>query len=106
ALTPVLAAGLIQTFRAKGLVPDEVASTPQFLSAAALAAAITVLAATRFGFPVSTTHALTGGLVGAGVIAAGDRLDLTVLQRGFLAPLLISPILALLLVLVLYPLAR
>lgn len=105
-LTPVLAAGLIQTFRAKGLVPDEIATTPQFLAAAALAAAITVLAATRFGFPVSTTHALTGGLIGAGVIAAGDRIDLSVLQRGFLAPLLVSPVLALAVVVVVYPLAR
>src|SRR5690242_3095747 len=46
ALTPVLAAGLIQTFRAKGLVPDEIATAPHFLGAAAFAAAATVLAAT------------------------------------------------------------
>jgi PiT family inorganic phosphate transporter len=105
-LTPVLAAGLIQTFRAKGLVPDDIAATPEFLGAAALAAALTVLAATRFGFPVSTTHALTGGLVGAGVIAAGDRIDLTVLQRGFLLPLLISPVVALAVILIAYPTAR
>lgn len=106
ALTPLLAAGLIQTFRAKGLVPDELAASPQFLCAVSLAAAITVLAATRFGFPVSTTHALTGGLVGAGVIAAGDRLDLSVLQRGFVAPLLLSPLLAVAVVAIAYPLAR
>jgi PiT family inorganic phosphate transporter len=105
-LAPVLAGGLIQTFRAKGLVPDSIAVRPEFLGSAALAAGVVVLSATRFGMPVSTTHALTGGLIGAGLVAAGGDVDLSVLQRGFLAPLLISPVLAMTLVMIAYPLAR
>src|SRR5947209_16652858 len=62
-LTLVLAAGLVNTFSARGLVPDRVAASPLFLGAAALGAAVTVLFATLLGLPVSTTHALTGALI-------------------------------------------
>ena len=65
-LTLVLAAGLITTFSAKGLVSDALAASPAFLGAAALGAALTVLLASLVGLPVSTTHALTGALTGAG----------------------------------------
>jgi inorganic phosphate transporter, PiT family len=105
-LAPVLAAGLIQTFKAKGLVPDEVAASPAFLATAALAGAATVIVATRFGLPVSTTHALTGGLIGAGLVATGGHVDLGVLQRGFLMPLLLSPVVAVTIVVIVYGLAR
>ncbi len=44
-----------------------------FLAAVALAAA-TMLLASRLGLPVSTTHALTGALVGAGVDAGSNVL--------------------------------
>src|SRR5438105_2260012 len=64
-LTLVLAAGLVKTFSAKGLVPDAIAASPVFLGAAALGAGLTVLVATLLGLPVSTTHGLTGALVGA-----------------------------------------
>ncbi|MCI0411118.1 MAG: inorganic phosphate transporter, partial [Acidobacteria bacterium] len=57
-------------------------------------AALTVLAATRLGLPVSTTHALIGGLVGAGLVAAGRALNLTVLGGVFVLPLLMSPLIA------------
>src|SRR5947209_15122155 len=72
-LALVLAHGLVDTFKGKGLVPDAVIAQPAFLLAVALGAALTVLLATLTGLPVSTTHALTGGLVGAGLVAAaGD----------------------------------
>lgn len=106
-LATTLAAGLIQTFSARGLVPDVVAASPSFLAAAAAAAAATVLLATLFGLPVSTTHALTGGLVGAGLVAVGVAgVRFAVLGRSFLLPLLVSPVLAMVLTMVLYPLAR
>ena len=104
-LTLVLAAGLVKTFSARGLVPDAVATAPAFLTAAALGAALTVLMATRAGMPVSTTHALTGALVGAG-LASRAGVHLAVLGKSFFLPLLLSPILAMLITLVLYPLAR
>jgi PiT family inorganic phosphate transporter len=54
-----LASGLAKAFSAKGLVPDALL-TPSFLGAVGIAAASTVLAATRLGLPVST-HAGRSG---------------------------------------------
>ena len=92
-----LAQGLLAAFSGKGLVPEEIAGGQAFLLAVAIGAGGTVLLATRFGFPISTTHALVGAIVGAGWLAAGDALDLSVLATTFVLPLLVSPILALLL---------
>lgn len=93
-LAPVIAPGLIGMFKAKGLVPDAIAASPEFMTSAVLAAAATVAVATRIGMPVSTTHALTGGLVGAGLIAAGSELNLQILARSFVLPLLAGPFVA------------
>lgn len=94
----VLAANLVKHFSGKGLVPDAIAEGLSFHGAIALAAGITVILATRFGFPISTTHALTGALVGAGWVAswsAGERLvNFAQLQKAFLWPLLLSPLVA------------
>jgi PiT family inorganic phosphate transporter len=95
-LALVLAAGLIKTFSAKGLVPDEVATSPVFLAAAALGTALTVLLATVLGLPVSTTHGLTGALIGAG-LATRAGVNFTVLGKSFVIPLLLSPVVAVLL---------
>jgi PiT family inorganic phosphate transporter len=89
-----LAAGLVKAFSAQGLVPDALL-TPEYLAAVALAAAGTVLLATRLGFPVSTTHAIVGALAGAGVLTAGSRLELAVLGSAFLLPLIAGPVLGL-----------
>jgi inorganic phosphate transporter, PiT family len=93
----VFAAGLLKKFSGKGLVPDTLVGTPGFLVAVALAAGITVLLATRLGFPISTTHALTGAMLGSGWMAVGTGVKLAVLGKVFLLPLLLSPLLALLL---------
>ena len=103
-LTLLLAAGLVKTFSAKGLVPDGVATTPAFLAAAALGGGATVLLASLLGLPVSTTHALTGALVGAG-LASSSGVAFAVLGRSFFLPLLASPLIALLLTAVAYPIA-
>ncbi len=97
-----LAEGLIKAFSGKGLVPDSVAASQSFLLAVALGAALTVMLATRLGFPISTTHALTGALVGAGFIAAGDTLNLAQLGTVFFLPLLVSPALAVLIAMPFY----
>ncbi len=100
-----LAETLIKAFSGKGLVPDAVAASPHFLTAVAAGAGATVLLATRLGFPISTTHALTGGLTGAGFVMAGSALNLSALGTAFFLPLLLSPILAVLLTMPLYKFA-
>ena len=62
-----LAETLVKAFSGKGLVPDAISGSPAFLAAVATGAASTVMLATVLGFPISTTHALTGALVGAGL---------------------------------------
>ena len=105
----LLAGRLIHAFRGKGLVADTLSGSPEFLLAVALGAAVTVLLATLFGFPVSTTHALTGGLIGAGLVAVSlgiSTLHLGALGAMFVLPLLLSPVLAVLLTFPLYRIFR
>jgi inorganic phosphate transporter, PiT family len=89
-----LAQGLLKKFSGKGLVPDALVGSETFLLSVALGAGITVIIATLTGFPVSTTHGLTGALVGAGLVAGASEVNFAALQKGFLLPLLLSPILA------------
>jgi len=105
-LALLLARGLLDTFKGKGLVPDAVTREPAFLVAVSLGAGLTVLIATLTGLPISTTHALTGGLVGAGLLATGGKIQLAALLSTFVVPLLGGPLLAMLSTLVLYPLFR
>jgi PiT family inorganic phosphate transporter len=88
-----LAEGMLKSFGGRGLVADELAASQQFLCAVALGAASTSFVATRFGFPVSTTHALVGALVGAG-LAGGSDVHLEALGKNFLFPLFFSPFVA------------
>lgn len=97
---------LLQFFSGNDLVPDAVAASPEFLTSVGLGAAMTVLIATLTGWPVSTTHAITGGLVGAGVMAAGSDVNLSVLGGNFFLPLLISPLVAVVMSAFLYAMFR
>ena len=69
-----------------------------------LAAAITVLLATWLSLPISTTHALVGANVGAGVSAQalnwGPILDV------FFKPLIVAPMLAVVVAAFLYVIFR
>ncbi len=85
---------LVKTFSGKGLVPQVISASPEFLTAVAIGSAITVIVATVTGFPISTTHSLTGALVGAGFIAIGSQINLAVLGNSFFLPLLLSPFIA------------
>ncbi len=89
-----LARTLVQRFSGKGLVPDALAASPDFLLAVALGAGLTVLLATLTGFPISTTHSLTGALVGTGLVAVGAQVNAGVLGTAFFLPLLLSPLAA------------
>jgi len=105
-LALLLAGGLVEAFKGKGLVPDAVTHQHAFLLAVSLGAALTVIIATFTGLPVSTTHALIGGLVGAGLLAAAGNVHFAALGTSIVLPLLFSPIVAVLLTVAVYPLFR
>ncbi|MFM9117819.1 MAG: anion permease [Planctomycetota bacterium] len=88
---------LLKKFGGRGLVPDSLVESSTFVSAVALGAAFTSFLATRWGFPVSTTHALVGALVGAGLAGSGSAVNFAALNKNFLFPLLFSPAVAALL---------
>jgi PiT family inorganic phosphate transporter len=102
----VLGGALARSFSGKGLVPEALTSDHRFLVAVAGGAALTVLLASGLGMPVSTTHALVGGLAGAGIAAAGPAVRWAVVASAMVYPLLLSPFVAILLTLLLYPLFR
>ena len=97
-----LAQSLLNKFSGKGLVPDTLVGSGQFLLAVGLGGAITVIFATWLGFPISTTHALTGAIVGCGLIAGRSGVNFSALGKGFVLPLLLSPLLAIVLGIFLY----
>lgn len=88
-----LAHQLLARFSGKGIVPADLAAQASFGVAVALGAGLTVLLASRFGFPVSTTHALVGSILGASVASAGN-VNWYGLSTTMLAPLMVSPIIA------------
>jgi PiT family inorganic phosphate transporter len=99
----VLSRGLVATFSGHGIL----VTLPEGLAwPAAVAAGVIgwLTLATRVGLPVSTTHALVGGILGAGLMAGGPG---GVLWTGVLTkvglPLLLSPLLSLALVFGLLP---
>ena len=100
-----LASTLANAFSGKGLVPAELAQTESYGAAVALAAAVTVLIASRIGMPISTTHSLVGALVGAGMMA-NTQINLQKLSSGFAVPLVTSPLIAISAAALLLPLIR
>jgi len=52
------------------------------------------MVATVAGFPISTTHGLTGALVGAGFVAVGSQVNFAILGSTFFLSLLLSPVIA------------
>jgi PiT family inorganic phosphate transporter len=92
-----LAQSLLIKFSGKGLAPDALIHTLPFMIAVAGGAGMTVILATRFGFPVSTTHALLGAMAGSTLLATGGGISLAPLLNDFVMPLLLSPVLSLLL---------
>jgi PiT family inorganic phosphate transporter len=98
-----LAEQLLTSFSGRGLVEDGLTTDPQYLAAVGLGAGGTVLSATWVGMPVSTTHGLVGALIGAGW-AAGPAISLRRLGGQFFLPLLVSPVVAITLTCLCYPL--
>ncbi|MEE8155538.1 MAG: inorganic phosphate transporter [Phycisphaerales bacterium] len=102
----IVAGALLAKFTGKGLVGQETLADGRFIVAVALGAAATVLLATRIGLPVSTTHSIVGGLVGAGIALSPNGVVWASLGAVFILPLLISPFLAFAIAATLYPMAR
>lgn len=85
---------LIKNFSANGLIPDNIAASPEFLLSVAAGAGLTVILASVAGFPISTTHSLTGALIGAGFMAVRLKIQVNILLNSFFIPLLFSPLIA------------
>jgi PiT family inorganic phosphate transporter len=80
---------------------------PAVVTAVVIGAMAWVLFASRTGLPVSTTHALTGAIVGTGLAAfAGEGLIWPAIGMKVALPLLLSPFLALAVSLVAHPAIR
>jgi PiT family inorganic phosphate transporter len=89
-----LAGGLVKSF-STGLFAAGTPLDAPFFAAVLIGAVGWILFATFTGLPVSTTHAITGGLVGAGFVAfAGGQLRWSELGSKFALPLALSPLLA------------
>jgi inorganic phosphate transporter, PiT family len=90
----VISIGLVKTFTSSIVGPD-VLATPSFPLAVAVGAAAWVIVASVTGLPVSTTHALTGAIVGVAMTACGGHsVKWWMLLSGIAAPLALSPVVA------------
>lgn len=96
-----LAQTLLVKFSGKGLAPDNLVQSVPFITSVAAGAGLTVILATRLGFPVSTTHALLGALTGSTLLATGT-INVAALGSSFVYPLLLSPVVSVCLAVLIY----
>jgi inorganic phosphate transporter, PiT family len=88
-------AGLLESF-STGLFAAGTPLGQAFFVAVLIGAFGWVIVATFTGLPVSTTHAIAGSLIGAGLVAFGrSAVQWQALGRGFVVPLALSPVLSL-----------
>jgi len=94
ALAAFVASAMIKTF-SHGLVQTGTIIEPAVTLGVLTGAMVWVLFASLTGLPVSTTHALTGAIVGTGFVAfAGEGLIWSAIGKKIALPLLLSPFLA------------
>ena len=101
-----IAQELITLFTGKGLIANALVAAPAFLIAVVLSAGVTVFTTARLGIPISTTHALIGGLAGAGLVADFNSFQFSILWHSFLFPLATAPLVPVLLIGAVYPIVR
>lgn len=88
----VVSIGLVKVFTSS-LVGDDVLGLSSFPLAVAAGASIWVLCASVTGLPVSTTHALTGAIIGVALSTGGvEAIRWGLLLSGIAAPLALSPL--------------
>lgn len=105
-LSAFVASAMLKTFSA-GLIQPGLAVPPALAPAILVGAMGWVLVASRTGLPVSTTHALTGALVGAGLMSIGSPgLAWPAIAGKVGLPLLLSPVLALAVSFLFHPVVR
>src|SRR5256712_3554216 len=105
-LSALVAGAMLKTF-SRGLVQPGIAPPPALALAILIGAIGWVLVASRTGLPVSTTHALTGAIVGAGLVAIGSQgLAWPAIAGKIGLPLLLSPVLALSVSFIVHPMIR
>ncbi len=93
-LSGLIATAMVKTF-SSGVLASAITAPPELAPAVLAGAMAWVLLASRTGLPVSTTHALTGALVGAGWVAVGrDGLLWSAILGKIALPLFLSPVLA------------
>jgi PiT family inorganic phosphate transporter len=101
-----VASAMVKTF-SQGLIQTGTTVQPVVGLAVLTGAMAWIIFASRTGLPVSTTHALTGAIVGTGLIAfAGETLIWLAIAKKIALPLLLSPFLALTVALLIHPLVR
>src|SRR4051794_5925802 len=89
----MLTTTMVTTF-STGLV-GSVSLSPVFPLAVASGAFVWVLIASKTGLPVSTTHSLTGAIVGAALAAGGvDGIQWALVLKSVAVPLALSPLVA------------
>ena len=98
-----VASAMVKTF-SHGLVQTGTVIQPAVTLAVLIGAMAWVFLASHTGLPVSTTHALTGAIVGTGLVAfSGDGLIWPAIGKKIALPLLLSPFLALTVSLLIHP---
>ena len=101
-----VASAMIKTF-SHGLVQASTIIEPTVTLAVLTGAMAWILFASITGLPVSTTHALTGAIVGTGLVAfTGEGLIWGAIEKKIALPLLLSPFLAFTLSLLIHPAIR
>jgi len=102
----LVARAMVNTF-SHGLIQTGTVIQPAVTWAVLIGAMAWVFLASRTGLPVSTTHALTGAIVGTGFVAfAGEGLIWSAIGKKIALPLLLSPFLAFTISLLIHPAVR
>ena len=105
-LSAFVAGAMLKTF-SEGLIQSDIAVPPVLAPTILIGAMAWVLVASRFGLPVSTTHALTGALVGAGLVSIGSQGLIWPAITGKIGlPLLLSPVLAVTVSFLVHPMVK